>query len=67
MMQVPFRTFVTLFAVALAGTASTAQNVATARGADTVLRLDGGETTYIVGVNEKGELQTIYWGGRLGK
>ena len=66
-MQVPFRTFLTLFAVALAGTASTAQNVATARGADTVLRLDGGETTYIVGVNEKGELQTIYWGGRLGK
>ncbi len=31
-----------------------------------VFRLDGGNSTYAFGVNERGELQTIYWGGRLG-
>jgi alpha-galactosidase len=31
-----------------------------------VFRLDGGGTTYAFGVNERGELQQIYWGGRLG-
>ena len=30
-----------------------------------VLRLDGGNTTYAFGVNERGELQPLYWGGRL--
>jgi alpha-galactosidase len=30
-----------------------------------VFRLNGGDTTYAFGVNERGELQTIYWGGRL--
>jgi alpha-galactosidase len=28
-------------------------------------RLDGGQTTYEFGVNERGELQSVYWGGRL--
>lgn len=28
-------------------------------------RLDGGDTTYAFGVNARGELQQIYWGGRL--
>ena len=28
-------------------------------------RLDGGNTTYAFGVNERGELQPIYWGGRV--
>src|SRR5262249_17509687 len=31
-----------------------------------VFRLDGGNTTYTFGVNERGELQSLYWGGRLG-
>jgi alpha-galactosidase len=31
-----------------------------------VFRLDGGASTYAFGVNERGELQAIYWGGRLG-
>jgi alpha-galactosidase len=31
-----------------------------------VFRLDGGGATYAFGVNERGELQQIYWGGRLG-
>src|SRR5215469_2474969 len=30
-----------------------------------VFRLDGGRCTYAFGVNERGELQTLYWGGRL--
>ena len=29
-------------------------------------RLDGGNTTYAFGVSERGELQPIYWGGRVG-
>jgi alpha-galactosidase len=31
-----------------------------------VFRLDGGNCTYAFGVNEHGELQSLYWGGRLG-
>jgi alpha-galactosidase len=31
-----------------------------------VFRLDGGGSTYAFGVNERGELQAAYWGGRLG-
>ena len=31
-----------------------------------VFRLDGADTTYAFGVNERGELQTVYWGGKLG-
>lgn len=31
-----------------------------------VFRLDGGAATYAFGVNERGELQPLYWGGRLG-
>ena len=30
-----------------------------------VFRLDGGNSTYAFGVNERGELQALYWGGRL--
>src|SRR5580700_4099925 len=29
-------------------------------------RLDGGNSTYALGVNERGELQPLFWGGRLG-
>jgi alpha-galactosidase len=28
-------------------------------------RLDGGDTTYAFGVNQRGELQQIYWGGKV--
>jgi alpha-galactosidase len=31
-----------------------------------VFRLDGGNSTYAFGVNEHGDLQSLYWGGRLG-
>ena len=32
-----------------------------------VFRLDGGNASYVFGVNPRGELQSIYWGGRLGQ
>ncbi len=31
-----------------------------------VFRLDGGNASYVFGVNARGELQQVYWGGRLG-
>lgn len=31
-----------------------------------VFRLDGGNVSYVFGVNPRGELQQLYWGGRLG-
>ena len=30
-----------------------------------VFRLDGGNVSYVFGVNPRGELQQLYWGGRL--
>ena len=30
-----------------------------------VFRLDGGNVSYVFGVNSRGELQQIYWGGKL--
>jgi alpha-galactosidase len=30
-----------------------------------VFRLDGGDASYVFGVNQRGELQQLYWGGRL--
>jgi len=31
-----------------------------------VFRMDAGNTSYVFGVNQRGELQQLYWGGRLG-
>ena len=39
---------------------------ALAQASGPVFRLDGGNTTYAFGVNERGELQQIYWGGKIG-
>jgi alpha-galactosidase len=30
-----------------------------------VFRIDGGEITYAFGINSRGELESLYWGGRL--
>ena len=38
------------------------QNTTAHTGSQPVFRLDGGNTTYAFGVNERGELQQIYWG-----
>jgi alpha-galactosidase len=34
--------------------------------ASKLFRLDGGPASYVFGVNTRGELQQLYWGGRLG-
>jgi alpha-galactosidase len=34
--------------------------------ANRVFRLDGGGVSYVFGMNPRGELQQLYWGGRLG-
>jgi alpha-galactosidase len=44
---------------------SSAQSAATFDQSAKVFRLDGGNTSYVFGVNSLGELQQIYWGGRL--
>ncbi len=49
----------TLFLTLLAAGSTMAQTAQ-------VFRLDGGNSTYAFGVNERGDLQPLYWGGRLG-
>jgi len=46
-----------------------ASSQSTSFGYDTgnkVFRLDGGNVSYVFGVNSRGELQQLYWGGKLG-
>ena len=61
------RTFALLLAVFLAVTAASGQT-ASARFDATrkVFRLDSATTTYAFGINERNELQPLYWGARLG-
>jgi alpha-galactosidase len=49
-----------LSASAIAQSPATTFNPATK-----VFRLDGGDVSYVFGVNPRGELQQLYWGGRL--
>src|ERR1700685_3939144 len=58
-MRLSYYTF-RIFLLALLAAASAAAQTAQ------VFRLDGGNSTYVLGVNERGELQPLYWGGRLG-
>jgi alpha-galactosidase len=44
---------------------ASAQTAATHDPESRVFRLDGGNTSYVFGVNSRGELQQLYWGGRL--
>ena len=44
---------------------SSAQPASTFDPSAKVFRLDGGNTSYVFGVNSRGELQQVYWGGRL--
>ena len=61
---------ITLVATALLSfaTASLALAVSSDVGFDAgakIFRLDGGNVSYVFGVNPRGELQQLYWGGRL--
>ena len=58
-----FAGVVVLLAASLLGPAQPA-SVAFDPAAKT-FRLDGGKATYVFGVNTRGELQQLYWGGRL--
>jgi alpha-galactosidase len=46
--------------------ASAQSSAATFEESAKVFRMDGGNVTYAFGVNARGELQQLYWGGRLG-
>jgi alpha-galactosidase len=56
-------TVVVLLAATLVASAQSEQ--ASFDAATKVFRLDGGRVSYVFGVNRKGELQQLYWGGRL--
>ena len=56
----------TLTAMLAASTLSAQSAMVPFDAATKVFRLDGGNVTYAFGINPRGELQQIYWGGRLG-
>ncbi|HSS96595.1 MAG TPA: hypothetical protein VLK33_06190, partial [Terriglobales bacterium] len=58
-MKISYRLCFSFFFILLAVSISAAQT-------SHVFRLDGGNSTYAFGVNEHGDLQPLYWGGRLG-
>ena len=60
------KAFTALAALALASSLAFAQSAATFDPAAKVFRIDGGHVSYVFGVNPRGELQQLYWGGRLG-
>jgi alpha-galactosidase len=56
----------TWFVVFMAATAFALQGFGGAtRDPQRVFRLDGGDVTYAVGINNSGQLQMVYWGKRL--
>jgi len=59
-----FRIGITLAAAILLGSYGTA-HAAPPAGVGQMFRLDGGGVTYVFGVNDRGELQALYWGGKL--
>ena len=61
-----FRTFVISLGLLLAmPVIASPPRAASYDDATKTFRLDGGDVTYVFGVNERGELQSVYWGGRL--
>jgi alpha-galactosidase len=48
-----------------AGAPATAPTAITYDNATRTFRLDGGDVTYVFGINERNELQSLYWGHRL--
>ena len=51
--------------LAAASFAGMAQSSASFDSTTKVFRLDGGNVSYVFGVNQRGELQQMYWGGRI--
>ena len=52
--------------ILLVGSCFASAQTASFDAAGKVFRLDGGGVSYVFGVNARGELQQMYWGGRLG-
>jgi len=60
------RAMLIVLGVLWAGVGAMAQgSTASYDGTSKVFRLDGGNVSYAFGVNSRGELQQLYWGGRL--
>ena len=59
------KTFSLIAALILVPMVSLAQPAASFEPATKIFRLDGGNVSYVFGVNPRGELQQLYWGGRL--
>jgi len=55
----------TILAATLVAFSFAARLPAVPAGVGQMFRLDGGDVTYVFGVNERGELQALYWGGKL--
>lgn len=60
------KTFTCALLLAVSLAAGAQPSVARFDAASKVFRLDGGNISYVFGVNPRGELQQLYWGGRLG-
>lgn len=59
------KTFSCVLAMMAASVIGIAEPAASFDSATKVFRMDGGNVTYVFGVNSRGELQQLYWGGRL--
>jgi alpha-galactosidase len=59
------KTFSCVLAMMAASLIAIAEPAASFNSATKVFRMDGGNVTYVFGVNSRGELQQLYWGGRL--
>jgi alpha-galactosidase len=59
------KTFSCIAALLTASVIVLGQSAATFDPATKVFRLDGGNVSYVFGVNPRGELQQLYWGGKL--
>jgi alpha-galactosidase len=59
------KTFSCLLALMTVCAIASAEPAATFDLTSKVFRLDGGDASYVLGVNSRGELQQLYWGGRL--
>ena len=60
------KAFTAAAALLVASGLALAQPSSTFDSAAKVFRIDGGNVSYVFGVNPRGELQQLYWGGRLG-
>src|ERR1700753_1312429 len=59
------RVSVAIIAAFVFGSLAAAPSQSAPAGVGQMFRLDGGDVTYVFGVNERGDLQALYWGGKL--